>query len=1067
MSGNYAKPYRPAPTGSVIYSHPNHLSGCDVIPKHANLTQVWEAAFTNGVDSSGGFTYTKVAPQARIGQYSDSDGTPTATECSGLPPGNCGPWLAQSESLGGIASDAVQTNLRDIVPTPAGQINSDHNSYGVSGTIDFRRCFQSGMKPVLGKKYWHGAFGPIDQNDPTGTINGYNLSTSGVGDPTYASGSFNTSAPQTRYRQIDVVFSGTYKVADMPGHILTFTFGSGGTSLVDRYTGILLNTGYTNSAGTIDGINIDSVVANWLGRTIAIIGKSSNGAMAAMSAASSLDYGAFSYDSIVVSGGLISYYYEDVLVDSIDISSSGITRIVYGDGGSGIRVVVTKEVMSFNSNSITYHYTYTNAADSTNTTDYTLTITYSVPYSAVDFKSDLSAAIAAWRLDDDRFYPWRTDEYLAQMPMCCYDEVQGPIPPTVITGAITMNDYSQAQVSGLWVQIPWIDPNSFVWVYGTSVQIAAGNGSVYLPSGFTGGAPGPSTFGAQMITGIRSGAIVSHNPAGYAAHFWFGFQKYKQFQHIGGDGHPDGLTIWRPTSIGGFALAPLPTNSMRWQDDFTAQYDPLLYLEDGSPPWGNLPQSWVRELAGVGYMAKYVETKLMWKSLNFGRPYGLDRWAVDMATVCCDLGGGMRATQGALDPLAPGGLQNGDFVMISGDGVYQLSGIAPTSGLTDTWGSANQFTYTKGTQICGIPVGTDFGAAYPHDTYIARIRFPSAPPFGLMPCTGSWNSSTNITTLSVAATPFWVSISGAPITLGVDLRSADSVTQNPAALVGTNVTVTKINVTDLTITVPDTTGAYAAAKFIIPHLHNSGVQFLPEYDDDTSKGDFVQAIWTFNLRANQTDYPSPPTWYGTSLGNPQAGVLTGTISQQQIKFSPCCPSVVGFVQMGAPEVGPYPLISGFKIQNIQVMSADSTFVADSKFGSFEQYAVYTTMPDPFWQRPFRPDQKGQVTPWNEDDGTGSGNYPHHPIVEARCSLPSNLGFSGTETAPALPSGIAMKYDTSQNVIPPDYWPTGIPCVNGTGGYSALDTAFGFQFVACQNIAGAGNFSNQYKKFVSC
>ena len=394
-----------------------------------------------------------------------------------------------------------------------------------------------------------------------------------------------------------------------------------------------------------------------------------------------------------------------------------------------------------------------------------------------------------------------------------------------------------------------------------------------------------------------------------------------------------------------------------------------------------------------------------------------------------------------------------------------------------------QFNYSLGSKLADIPAGCDIGGGY-----IGKVRFWTAPPFGLLAAMGVYDSGTNKTTFTIPATPYWVSISGGAITLAVDLYLPDASNGNPHTALTTSITLTKTNVGDLMAYV---TGDYHAAKFIIPHLHYSGAQFLPEYDDDRPKGDFVQVQWQFNNRAAQPGVTSPPTWYDGI-----AGVTGISVTDANLKFSPCCPSVVGFVPFyspgilgsfvpmgGAPMSAPATPTEHFSCQNLGQMP--DSFIADDLFGGFWMGTAETTMVDSFWQAPFKPDADivfPDILNWGEDDGTGkpdsedvseggatiySKYYAHHPLVEARASLPHNLGWSGTDSPPALPAGVSIGFDTGVNSIPPPYWPGGIPVGGADGQYGDVTTTFGLYQTFCATIAANGRFAADYQKFVSC
>ena len=116
-----------------------------------------------------------------------------------------------------------------------------------------------------------------------------------------------------------------------------------------------------------------------------------------------------------------------------------------------------------------------------------------------------------------------------------------------------------------------------------------------MPAGFTG-----SPTVATRITGLRTGEIISHTPAGSDPHFWFGYLKNLRGQFTCSS---DNYT-WQIYQHGGFAPANLPPTAMRWLDNFFAQYDAI--AKPLNQP-GVYPQAFLEQNAGVVIGAKYVE----------------------------------------------------------------------------------------------------------------------------------------------------------------------------------------------------------------------------------------------------------------------------------------------------------------------------------------------------------------------------------------------------------------------------------------------------------------------------
>jgi hypothetical protein len=234
--------------------------------------------------------------------------------------------------------------------------------------------------------------------------------------------------------------------------------------------------------------------------------------------------------------------------------------------------------------------------------------------------------------------------------------------------------------------------------------------------------------------------------------------------------------------------------------------------------------------------------------------------------------------------------------------------------------------------------------------------------------------------------------------------------------------------------------------------------------DATSKRTGVYFEWSFNQRAQQSGYTSPPTWYGG------VGGCTG-MSHTQFNYDiGACAAVVGIVPPGAPE----------NFANQVLFNIPTSFVFDDTYGAHWQAAIKLTMPDPFWQEPFKPDC-GVFLPdvfnWIEDDGSNNGGagdedgttddghsikthfFRHHPLVEALSAIPSGDG---------LPDGITLLLDPSQHTILPPFYNDsgryGIPIGDGEGNYANVETDWGFAGRVC---AAHTRFSGFYATFVKC
>lgn len=1060
MAGNYAKPYRLLPTGSNIPTAAHaHYSGCDVFNYWQNITKVRPKGDT------GGPNYTATPYKREDPTFAAAQGDSCAVA------GNCGLWIRLG-NWDGLVDHNIELTVPDITTCAAlPVVSADHNCYQLNGTVDNRNCNKVGAKWVLARKMWHGVYGWTSK-DACASPADY-------------------SPDQTRYLSHNP--AADFHFQRLAGsHALSlideFITNSTGVQSIDRYSGLITNGVVTSE--DIYGMVLGSFIqtkhcsggAGWIYATPS--NKTYESGLTTLlddivtvyhcNYLPVIPYLGFTFqeliDQINSFGGSVPDItdYDSYPEQSGTFNRDASTEINY-------RISFSRSATEF---TFDIHYDYKhfildNPLDENEQTiyDFSGTIALGTPYTAADLAQDLKDACDAWDISDDKVMAWQSREDLANSPLICYNEKPNPVQTFGFITA-TMNDYAAGLINDpdgnspgdpgyttTWAQRAWADPSDYDWLY-------PGNTFVQ-PGGFTSGATllGAGQVGTGYPVHFLDGTIISHNAAGFDSHFWFGFQHYERL----GICDPETLTFlgtnWSLSYNGGFSYSDgrtaLPSTTLRWQTKIEAQYDGQIYAPSLPPPvYGNLPQSWYREIYGVAYLGKYVETKVPWPSVNYGRPYGIDKWAVSNETACAIIAAGViRKTGNAIDPLATGGLQIGDTVLVGGDGVYPITGLAATSGNTD-WPvpPRNQFTYTLGSKIADIPALADIEAGY-----TARLRWWTAPPFGLTEISqATYDSGADETTFTIGSTPFWVSESGAPMTKNVDLYVKAS-NGNPGATVLANVTITKALVDDLTVTCP---GNHTTAEFLIPHLHYSGVQFKPCYDDDTPKGDSLRAEWAFDLRGESATVT--PTWW-----NGLNGVTNGTITTIHTKFAPCCPSVIGFASSGV-EVFQNASIGGLPIDSL---------TTDSIYGAFWQGAVFQNMNDPFWTAPFVPDLDEELN-WVMDDGYGHDDdefsvpptryYAHAPQVEAIQSKPTGIGWTGTDTPPDLPAGVALTYDQTVNPTAPPYWPNGIPFAYVTEGcdivnsdFTNLTTSYGFYNFACSCIQAGRRFAADYQKFLYC
>lgn len=1080
MPGNYDYPYRKLVSGSnVPTANPTNFVACELVDHWVNITRVRPKGDTSSPDPH----YTAVPYKREDIGYALYEGDSCAVA------GNCGLWTIRGD-FGALPEHNIEADVPDITTCePLPVVTVDNNCYERIGTVDNRNCHKVGGKWVLARKMWHGIFGW--------------LSADACPDP------YDESPDQTRYLSVtyDITVS-AQNIGDQAYNLAyEYDWNLSGTTAIGRYTGLKSTTldvvGYEEQYG---GYPVGSLVFD---KTI-----TSHGAGTAHDYGMGITYNYLSGQSSRLDSyagnsyytcnslpvvpenqfgntgggspipnrtldGIVTWWYEAYGTDANFVPLPAVTDMdsysetVSFTTVSGYTPSVTLE-WERTATGFTWNFTFNDDSSLTGTGlieefIFSGSVTLGDPYTATDLTADLQAASNEYNLDNDKVQVWQAREDLANASLVIYDEVQTPQSPLISYNPV-MDDYSGALQNDpegrapgdpgyitTWLPIAWCDSSDFIWLYPDN--------TFTIPGGFTGGA---TLLGAgQVVTGypthFYTGAIISHNPHGYDPHFWFGFPADERICIEDVSTGAFLGTSWMRSYNGGFSNSDgrhqLPETTLRWQPKSEAQTDPQLY-SPSLPPivFGNQPQSWYREINGIAYLGKYVETKVPWPSVNFGRPYGVDKWAVDNATACAIIAAGViRKTGNAIDPLATGGLQVGDTVLVGGDGVYPITAITPTSGYPD-WpiSPRNQFTYTLGTKIADPASGGDITAGY-----LAKLRWWTAPPFGLTDISAvDYDAGANETTFTIPATPFWVVQSGAPMTLSVDLYT-QAANGNPANGALATVTITKAAVGDTTV---KCTGNYLTAKFLIPHTHYSGATFLPEYDDDKPKGDSLRFEWTFNRRGQSAT--TPPTWW-----EGQDGIIGQTVTAVRSKFVPCCPTVIGF---GSENIEDFP--NG----NIGLLPiADLT--TDSVYGAFWMGICVQNMDDPFWTAPFKEDLD-EDSRWTMDDGYGHEDdygtipptlyYAHAPQVEAIATKPTNLGWSASNTPPNLPSGVSLPYG-APNIIAPAYFPYGIPfgyassCAGVNSDFTNLTTSYGFFNLACDCIANGRPFTADYQRFMYC
>jgi len=1037
LPGGFEPPYRPGcgarPTQRGCWSH---RKASDLIDSYANITTVQK-------DNSGTVDPAN-APFSRNYSFQPGDD-----------PGDWGVWVGPGDK-NGPPTQVVTACTPDINET---EDSVDHNTYSAepTGTLDFRLCHQIGWQGVKAHKYWHGIFGPQSEfyNAPDYTVDadGY------VTDTSYPS--VEESPDQTRYLSMATVMDMTLGGYELETFIETFgNYTLSKTATVGRLTGIrTIECAETSDPGpfppTFDWSPYIAAQARWT-KTDAIIFFNNR---IASDTGTGLGYRPWSYSRTGSIGEWVRLFTDDddafelvgemaetVTIDFATGDCHRILRAIRPGSPSDIYVAKDEEV-TFSATQMLYTYVgqnlmYTDTesphriyteADLTITTDYT------VEYTATQCFSDFIDALAQWDMADLSLAPFRPDELLAMVPLVIYDEAASGLPD--LTVPCTMDDYNDPVADSesvepwaegwvpTWGQIPWLDNQSYYWLYDDTCTT-----------------PPAMWASATLVTGVRTGEIISHLNAGQGRHFWFGFVHQER---IFGP-------AWQADFIGQDSQAPLPRVTMRWEDEFAMIYD-----SEVSEKAGNYPQSWLRQSDSLVEGCKYVETKEFIPSVNFARPGGSDKFAIDNPTACWIKEADesdpdaiifrVRSTQGANEPDIVDGINVGDFIIVTGDtapGIYQIASITGPSSEDDGGGLMRDiYDVTVGPKLDDLPSGFIYDDARDEDDYLGALRWWTAPGLmGRAACTIPPGTAGVITITTSAAQPY--------------LRSGEVVDVCDASMsvLAASVTVERTSDTTWTATHADISGA----AYLVPHRLHDGTTPGTKYyfNDAKSKRSFVQFNWEFNLRG--VAQAAPPAWY-----EGVEGCTTMNLAETCVEFSPCHPAIVGIVPSGSG-------VDSFEVQELSDMP--TTFPFDATYGALWLGQIQTAMNDPFWQTPFAPDAEalGTVTTlsWRQDDGSGMIDtiegtvlikyYAFPTQVEALSVPPSTYGPGSNEAPPTLSAGITLDFDPA-NVFDPPYYPHGIPYGYDTAPNLGVVRAFGTIARACAST----RFTESYGRWVIC
>ena len=1086
----------------------NCCCGCtdgQTIPRWQNVTQVRPVADPTPAG-------TPVAPFQRydsdeylsehgIGHSCDDDNPAgSGSDFSGY----CGEWFGSAGDTNALSSQVVKDTVDDIMACAgddATHAKIDHDCYAVNGTVDMK-AKRLGAMWVYAKKFWHGTPPWTDKDyctpDPTNAPNQvryrrvdviltevhYDAGSNGLYSDTASGGvevdrysGITTSNLLTTQDIFTALFSTPNSAElDLSGSMVSgrqVEHISGGGGWQAGPPPLYPNHGVSTIIDTMAGadmhcanqpIDFASFIDGWNAVRDTYLAHPELGTAPPL-APTITDNNHYSFSG--------------------SFSLPAITNPDHWTYSGELSITFDRTATTYSFTFIASYFLSWDSPDDSPpspTPDYTSasgSYTLSDPYTSADCLQDWKAAMAAWNAADRNLAKLRTDEKLALAPLILYDEIA---PQTPLQGFLpaTMDNYAGGLVDDLngnhpgshagdvgqkptgapvdyiqtWAQTAWHDTNDYKWL--------GANGSVnYSPVDASGNPPDDTTLAGVSFgilkTGLRTGIILAHvkgtplingwSGAGADRHFWFGYVEMKRICCV--EDCSTGYT-WVSYRNGGFSDPDLPPVTMRWMDNAEAQYDGEL-CNPSAYSRGNFDQSWLDQRGGYIVGGKYLVATQKWPAVKFCRPCGVDKYAVEQTTVCCissgDAGSGfvVTNTNNATAPLAAGGLTGTDYILVNAgtadDGLYLVSSITGTG----------PWTVNVGAKLDTLPAGLGDQSIAPAG-YLGRLRwvgytnyavtFDSAPGICLrVPVTTSYAAGV-LTVNTDAAQPFFRKGIEAALR-PVNLYDASM------TLLASSLVLARTDDSHFTTTTTNHPTAVWMMDAQFATAISAGASTDWTLYDGTSKRTYCKIEHTFNQRQAALPTAGQPHWLGWTADvdgeRGIAGCLTQDISQYAYDSSKC-PAFIGIAPFYGDPSAPVETFPG-GVKN-KMFPMPSSLGFDGVWGAHFQARLAISMTDCFWQNPFMPSCAGPIT-WAMDDGSGTGNYAHCPLVEALSAVPSGA---------SLPTGLTLPYDPA-NVISPPFYSNGIPTSGGS--YKSFETDWGFAIRAC------GSMAFDYPSWVDC
>lgn len=974
-----------------------------------------------------------IAPYERWSDTSESGGCDNNSNCpaatNGIP---CGSWIG-TELTPAIESYTMV----------AGYTNTAPQNFTAGPNINFAVCNKRGFKNVGARRQWHGTFGY------TSEAKGSNLTTCAGSGCNWSVSTFGAYAPspdQTKY--LTLTWSGpvTYVETNYPASVAGYTQVQGsitGAVTVNSQSGEVTSTleTFETDTNTLGGISpvttknvaggYDSVTSTYGNATImdGMTGDFSNAGSdgtPGIPGGGSLLSTIQSWNSTFCTvPGFTTF---PAITDMNSYSGSAA-----GTVDNGVVTVHTTSAISWTrtNNQMTWSYSYSSwgTDDSTGTLSsdvpqryvtYSGTATLSNQNTNVNMQTDVTTLLSYWPLNNDSLYPWRTDGYTNIMPKMSRLEPNYNSSPLQFI-PYTTNDYTSpindssghtpfsSGWTGTWNQRAWFDPAIWYWQFpaGHDQTTAAALGLVQMFDGSIQGAP---------------------NPAGYQGYFRFDYQDWR------GCCEGDDQYLWYLYGVGGSLPNYLPQNATQWTNFYEVINKPILgallaYADTQTVPAAPDCEANNVVADGAFWAVKWAEIGETYQSINFARPAGADKFALDETEVYCFVSqAGSLVTLNNYDGTSPSSLPFTTSDIVGGAAVGGFYAVSSVSANTVTLG-AKQFNVPS---TWSLPSGD---AA----TAIGRLRWPTAP--SLLGRVGITPNGAGTTMTFATAQP----------TFGMAATAHEQVDiyDGTMTLLASNITATRTSDTTFTVTT-----AYTTAAWVM--IHGS-----PAWTVNTNapKGDYVYLEWLLDNRTNgentrmagQTDCSghTPPTTQPATNN----GYASFSQTQDNLPFVTCAQRVACFSPNA--ETWTNGKTYGFP-----------TFQLDELYGSKWQGQILWSITDPFWQTPHAPcgvigtgslswvmdNGSCEVNTTDPDTGNVTAYYGMAPMVEARLTVPTG--------DPALPAGITLGFlspvtytvgDVAYPPTPPGY------IANGAPNYS-IQVPWILQGVLCASVAGSCRFN---------